>query len=101
MRLVDVEDLYCSDCECKGRCEDLMCDIKTMPAVDPVHAAGGCYCRECKRFEGDEFMKYCGEYGGLVKPDDFCSRGQRKIETVLPKSDAKVESLGVNHVRTD
>ena len=84
MRLIDIEDLYCSDCECKGRCEDLMCDIKTMPAVDPVHAAGGCYCRECtyaehllngagKRYE---LCKYEDE-GSIRFPDDFCSVGKR------------------------
>ena len=28
-----------------------------------------------------------------VNGNDFCSYGQRKIETVLPKSDAKDESL--------
>lgn len=72
MRLVDadVAKLYLNMDACE--------QIKLMGTEDPVHAAGGCYCRECKRFEGDEFMKYCGEYGGLVKPDDFCSRGQRK-----------------------
>ena len=39
MKLVDVEELYCADCEYKGRCEYVMCDVKTMPAADPVHAA--------------------------------------------------------------
>ena len=29
--------------------------------------------------------------------DGFCDRGQRKIETVLPKSDAKDESLEADH----
>lgn len=28
-----------------------------------------------------------------ISRDDFCSYGQRKIETVLPKSDAKDEGL--------
>lgn len=28
-----------------------------------------------------------------MKSDDFCSYGQQKIETVLPKSDVKDESL--------
>lgn len=27
-----------------------VCDIENAPTVDPVHAAGGCYCRECEKF---------------------------------------------------
>ena len=50
MKLVDVEQIYCSDCEHKGHCENVTCDIKTMPTVDPVVSAGGCYCRECKHY---------------------------------------------------
>ena len=47
--------------------------IKSRPTIDPIHAAGGCYCRECRYY--DEFdcpassngytylwVKYCG-YG--------------------------------------
>ena len=88
MRLGDLGALKKYMCElCNQDYSDEPCEpsncvfynaVEQAPTIDPVHAAGGCYCRECKRFEGDEFMKYCGEYGGLVKPDDFCSRGQRK-----------------------
>ena len=74
--------------------------IDITPTIDPVYAAGGCYCRECtyaehllngagKRYE---HCKYEDE-DSIRLPDDFCSLGQRKIETVLPKSDAKDESL--------
>lgn len=74
--------------------------IDKRPTIDPVHAAGGCYCRECmyaehllngagKRYE---LCKY-EDVDGVRWPDDFCSLGQRKIETVLPKSDAKDECL--------
>ena len=76
MKLVDVEDLYCSDCEYKGCCEDVLCDVKTMPTVDPVHAAGGCYCGECRKAEYDGGYIWCR--GNAVKPNDFCSFGQRK-----------------------
>ena len=78
--------------------------IENTPTINPVHAAGGCYCRECtyaehllngagKRYE---LCKYEDE-GSIRFPDDFCSLGKRKIETVLPKSDAKVESLEGEH----
>lgn len=60
-------------------------------------------CRDCKWFnhytmecESDDVAT--DHEGGAsfsinFGPDDFCSYGQRKIETVLAKSDAKDESL--------
>lgn len=55
------------------------------PTIDPVHAAGGCYCGECIYYKPYEFP----ESGRIIyqfynsslsyleecKPDDFCSRG--------------------------
>ena len=46
-----------------------------------------------------DFCKCCEHERDGVSPDDFCSYGQRKIETVLPKSDAKDESLEVEHAK--
>ena len=63
-------------------------------------------CRECAHY------KICDEWENRKRmlceihhhsyldhdgDDHFCSWGQRKIETVLPKSDAKDESLEVEH----
>ena len=74
--------------------------IKKQPTVDAVPVVR---CRDCKWFnhytmecESDDVAT--DHEGGAsfsinFGPDDFCSYGQRKIETVLPKSDAKVESL--------
>nr|DAO85301.1 MAG TPA: hypothetical protein [Caudoviricetes sp.] len=52
------------------------------PEIDPVHAAGGVYCRECKDF--DEYAK-TGIFGGncmrtnaLRFANDFCSWGIKK-----------------------
>jgi len=51
------------------------------PPIDPVHAAGGCYCRECVNYDGDE-EGWCS-YGTRVKEGDFCSRGKpREIEYI-------------------
>ena len=57
-------------------------------------------CRECIK-HGTEYCPMMNHYIGEdeTEPDDFCSYGQRKIETVLPKSDAKDESLEADHVR--
>lgn len=59
--------------------------LKAIPTIDPVHAAGGCYCRECmyaehllngagKRYE---LCKY-EDVDGVRCPDDFCSVGERE-----------------------
>lgn len=59
--------------------------LKAIPTIDPVHAAGGCYCRECmyaehllngagKRYE---LCKYEDE-DSIRLPDDFCSVGERE-----------------------
>lgn len=45
------------------------------PTIDPVHAANTCYCKECWYYtEWGE----CKEFGDIMKPDEFCSRGVLK-----------------------
>ena len=73
--------------------------LKAIPTIDAVPVVR---CRDCKWFnhytmecESDDVAT--DHEGGAsfsinFGPDDFCSYGQRKIETVLPKSDAKDES---------
>lgn len=59
--------------------------IENTPTINPVHAAGGCYCRECtyaehllngagKRYE---LCKYEDE-GSIRFPADFCSVGKQE-----------------------
>ena len=97
----------CKDCihfeVCAYARHDLpVCDSFATSAVPVVR------CRDCKHYK--EFrtkkhrqtMRLCYRMGKHdmeypVKPDDYCSYGQRKIETVLTKSDAKVESLEADH----
>ncbi len=52
--------------------------IHASPAIDPVHAAGACYCRECKHWQ--EPYDYCKEFAAERNQGDFCSRGQRREE---------------------
>ena len=72
-----------------------------MKAADVVEVVR---CRECRWYNAgandseswsDCTLRYGKHFN--VGPDDFCSYGQRKIETVLPKSDAKDESLEAGH----
>ena len=59
--------------------------LKDAPKVDPVHAAGGCYCRECQFWQEAESalvgkVMCCtgqGEIRIQKQPGDFCSSGKR------------------------
>lgn len=55
---------------------------------DPIHVAGGCYCRECAFYmEHPSFArsekKFCFQSPlapRAMEPDEFCSRGKIKEE---------------------
>ena len=79
--------------------------LKAIPTIDAVPVVR---CRECVHYREYRTRRYkqpireCVRMARhdmefRVKPNDFCSYGQRKIETVLPKSDAKDESLEDEH----
>lgn len=55
-------------------------DIASATTVDPVHAAGGCYCRECKYFDRELQYAKCVAINGLkvATECDFCSYGKRR-----------------------
>ena len=74
-----------------------------------ISAAPVVRCRECKHLNvinDPKLYAHCPKTNTVFLPFDldtrehFCSLGQRKIETVLPKSDAKVESLEETHANT-
>ena len=94
MRLIDADNL---DFTFDRRCfsdgdtqyvrgvDDAIGVVNSAPTIDAVHAAGGCYCRECtyaehllngagKRYE---LCKY-EDVDGVRWPDDFCSVGKRE-----------------------
>ena len=89
MRLIDA-DVYW-DRILNGCCYTTEAAIMGTPTIDPVHAAGGCYCKECQYYEPlrdypDCSKKlsygYCyywkyeeGESPNEVDENDFCSRG--------------------------
>lgn len=82
MRLVDIEQVYCSDCEEKDVCEKVTCDVKKMPTIDAVPVVR---CRECRWYDvgkndSESWSECTLRYGKYfnVSPMDFCSYGQRK-----------------------
>ena len=77
-------------------------DVPSADVVDVVR------CRDCKHYKEfrtkkhRQIMRLCYRMGKHdmeypVKPDDYCSYGQRKIETVLPINYTKDESLEAEH----
>lgn len=61
--------------------------VDAAPIIDPVHTAGGCYCKECIYYKSYEFPEsgriiyQCynsSSYLEECKPDDFCSRSVPK-----------------------
>ena len=70
-------------------------EIEDAPTIDPVHAAGACYCRECeccidahndgfmycmRGIEGDDYSEtgYLYPLEVRVRSNDFCSYGIRR-----------------------
>ena len=67
-----------------------ICGLDDIPTIDPVHAAGGCYCEECEyRTKDTQWTRagFCGRRDAgpmmIARPDDFCSRGKRNTECEL------------------
>ena len=85
MRLIDADievESYVEtwDCSCSeyGRQRVMSVDdLEYLPTIDPIHATGACYCRECKYFK---YGDYCTEdkmEHSRCRPEDFCSYGAR------------------------
>lgn len=80
--------------------------LKAIPTIDAVPVVR---CRECTHYKicdewenGKRMLCEIHHHSYLDHDGDnhFCSWGQRKIETVLPKSDAKDGSLEETHANT-
>ena len=58
--------------------------IADAATIDPVHAAGGCYCRECIYgipIDKSDEIRCCEYHDFTVWPKDgYCSYGQRREE---------------------
>ena len=106
MRLIDRSELLDKfNLECKTAQERYMALINA-PTIDAVPVVR---CRECTHYKicdewknGKRMLCEIHHHSYLDHDGDnhFCSWGQRKIETILPKSDAKDESLEETHANT-
>lgn len=64
--------------KCAGY-DSAIAQANKLPSVDPVHAAGACYCRECRNYNKPR-LGWCSHHMDRENPDDFCSYGQRREE---------------------
>lgn len=57
-------------------------DLSQAPDIDPVHAAGGCYCQECVFFERTplitQYSGICLHTNSEAYEDGFCDGGMEK-----------------------
>lgn len=72
-----------------GAIERCLSKLNAQPTVDPVHAAGGCYCRECKYYTEkkhrcdhpcQDYDVECYDQWVEMNPADFCSQGERRTD---------------------
>ena len=94
MRLIDADALMEKEYSQLREGEVLYCippsHIDVAPTISAVPVVR---CKDCIH------LGFCGEATNLEVMGfyGFCSRGQRKIETVLPINDTKDESLEAEH----
>lgn len=57
--------------------------LKNAAAIDPIHYAGGCYCRECVwwRVSDDKLSVWCAMSGVMTDKQGFCNYGHRREVT--------------------
>lgn len=93
MKLIDADqtvsienlDQYSDLAAALGDVQTVRDILEDAPIIDPVHAAGGCYCVEC-RYKDDciRRIEFIGRNPVLEQntyeyhPLSFCSYGQRK-----------------------
>lgn len=82
-RIEEIKKIYCDGCDNYGgvKCracwvDDAMCLIDDATTVDAVEVVR---CRDCKHLMFSDFYGECKRGNlGIVKPEDFCSYGERK-----------------------
>lgn len=89
MRLIDAEpfEAFSKDgIDYEGDClvayvagmEGVLEAIDSAPAIDPIHAAGGCYCRECGHKDSNACPAYDPPMNRTSMRIKFCNCGKRK-----------------------
>lgn len=105
MRLIDITEFFESLTDHES-VSGILTKLSKQPTISAVPVVR---CRECAHYKicdewenGKRMLCEIHHHSYLDHDGDnyFCSWGQRKIETVLPKSDEKDESLEETHANT-
>lgn len=65
----------------EGRQVCIICGLKTNYKQSTTDVAEVVHCKNCKHLMFSDFYGECSKgYFGIVSPDDYCSRGERKDE---------------------
>lgn len=81
MRLIDADKIHFyfdtgDDAPMEGRGITYQADINRVPTVDAVEVVR---CKDCKYLMFSDCYGECSRgHMGIVSPDDYCSRGERK-----------------------
>ena len=87
MRLIDAD--ACWDRILNGCCYTTESAIMGTPTIDPVHVAGGAYCKECKYHEDDVYPDsewelhdhqecWCNWWNSVMSLNGFYSEGRKE-----------------------
>ena len=110
-RLAAIEDILGDEYDLDELKEMVQANIpRLIDEQSTISAVPVVRCRECENYDenGDciSLDLRIGIHSDTINydfcpdPDFYCAYGRRKIETVLPKSDAKDESLEETHANT-
>lgn len=98
MKLIDITG-FCESLTDRETVSGILIKLSKQQIIDAVPVVRCRECHHCKETMDHKgpglFCSIWGREWQRVQPNDFCSYGQRKIETVFPKSNAKDESLEV------
>ena len=65
----------------EGRQVCIICGLKTNYKQSTADVVEVVRCKDCKNLMFSDFYGECSKgYMGIVSPDDYCSRGERKDE---------------------
>ena len=79
VKYVDVEKVFCADCEDRDRCgsPDVFCDVHSMPAADVAPVVR---CKDCKYYSiiPHTDLYLCRKSYTGCRAEFFCADGERR-----------------------
>lgn len=77
MTLIDITG-FCESLSDHETVSGVLTKLSKQPTIDPIRAAGGCYCFECERKNTTACPAYDAPFIRTSLRIKFCSEGRRK-----------------------